>query len=577
MSPTAQDNWAFRTWTALQRHLSVSPNHGMVCGITSAQHGDGRSTWINLLARAANQRGFRVLTVATQSGATAKIKAEPAVKVDAAAAAKSGVTPKVPAVDSTALTANVLSSPMEISEKLSDPNSQPMVHIPLPGWVWNLERRKQWLTALNQWREIDNIVILVELPPASMPESVLLAENLPNLIWLANGGRSEAHETRTQLETLRHARANLVGAVLNRESSPPVRRHFARWTNAAMLLVTLGLASQSLLAQETAPDGATLAVPGGTGSFSAGQPAQRAAWQQRLTLGPGDVLTLSIFGQTDLTRKEVPVGPDGRISYLEAQNILAAGLTVDELRTALNDALGKYRRAPQCYVVPVAYRSKKFFVLGAVVQKGVFPLERPLTIIEAVALARGLETGLDDRNVVELADFSQSFLARQGKKLPVDFEKLFLEGDLSQNIAIEPNDYLYFPTANRQEIYVLGEVMFPGVVSYKAGSTALGAVAGRGGFNQRAWKKRLLVIRGSLNHPESFVLDASDILSARTPDLRLKPRDIIYVSHRPWIKAEELLDAAASAFVESAVVTYTGLHITPTSVGNTPVQPTLNP
>src|SRR5205085_9382572 len=119
------------------------------------------------------------------------------------------------------------------------PSSQPVVHIPLPGWVWNLERRKEWRDALNHWRRIDNLVILVELPPACVAEAVLLGSNLPNVIWLADCGRADAAETRAQLETLRHARCNLVGAVLNRDSAPSVKKRFPRWLGAFVLLGAL--------------------------------------------------------------------------------------------------------------------------------------------------------------------------------------------------------------------------------------------------------------------------------------------------------------------------------------------------
>jgi Mrp family chromosome partitioning ATPase len=61
------------------------------------------------------------------------------------------------------------------------------------------------------------MVLLVELPPASVPEAVLLAENLPQLIWLVDSGKPRARATREQLETLRHAKCRLVGAVLNHE------------------------------------------------------------------------------------------------------------------------------------------------------------------------------------------------------------------------------------------------------------------------------------------------------------------------------------------------------------------------
>src|SRR4029078_5815624 len=62
--------WAFRTWTMLQGRLSRSANHGLVCGITSCAEGQGRSTWIHMLAEAASLTGFRVLTIATRPSST---------------------------------------------------------------------------------------------------------------------------------------------------------------------------------------------------------------------------------------------------------------------------------------------------------------------------------------------------------------------------------------------------------------------------------------------------------------------------------------------------------------------------
>jgi len=93
-------------------------------------------------------------------------------------------------------------------------------HIPLPGKVWDLAHRKEWQDSLAQLRRMDNLVLLVELPPASMPEAVLLAESLPQLIWLADSGKASVRETRQQLQTLRHAKCRLVGAVLNHEPKP---------------------------------------------------------------------------------------------------------------------------------------------------------------------------------------------------------------------------------------------------------------------------------------------------------------------------------------------------------------------
>jgi protein involved in polysaccharide export with SLBB domain len=296
--------------------------------------------------------------------------------------------------------------------------------------------------------------------------------------------------------------------------------------------------------------------PGGTvasSALSAKAQPKRAAWQQRLTLGPGDTLNLALFEMPDTAQKAVPVGPDGRITFLQARDIQAAGLTIDEVREKLDEALGKFYQNPRVIIGPAAFHSKKYYVLGAVVGRGVYPLDRPLTVIEALARAGGLETGLYERNTVELADLSRSFLVREGKRVPVDFERLFQRGDLAQNALLEPEDYLYFALASSNEIYVLGEVGLPGVAAFLPRTTVIGAISARGGFTIRAFKSRVLVVRGSLNQPQTFVVDTKAILSAKAPDFKLQARDIVYVSQNPWIRAEEIIDTAATAFIQGFV------------------------
>jgi protein involved in polysaccharide export with SLBB domain len=293
------------------------------------------------------------------------------------------------------------------------------------------------------------------------------------------------------------------------------------------------------------------------------KPAQRAAWQERFTLGPGDQLGFSLFDTNEMTRTEMVIGPDGRLSFLEAENIPAAGLTVDELRVRFDAELSKFYRNPHTIITPVAYRSKKYFVLGSVMQGGIFPMDRPTTVIEAVARAGGLETGVYQRGTVELADLSHSFLARNGARVPVDFERLFQRGDLSQNTVLEPGDYLYIASAHGNEIYVLGEVMVPGVLAYAQKPTVVGAIASRGGFGPKAYKSRVLVVRGSLTHPQTFVVDTSAIVAGKAPDFKLQSKDIVFVNVNQWLKAADVLDTAAKAFMQAFTVEATSLHVGP--------------
>jgi protein involved in polysaccharide export with SLBB domain/capsular polysaccharide biosynthesis protein len=545
----AQSQWAFRTWTMLQGRLSPSVHHGLICGITSSSQGEGRSTWIRLLADAASLTGFRVLTIATRPS-TVEPKAPTENGCDLLPEA---LQPMDPADCLTPVVAagDALSSPGKVADHFSGPDSKPIVHIPLPGWVWNLERRRQWKEALEYWSKLDNVVIFVELPPGDAPETVLLSSSLPNLLWLSESGLADAADTRDQLETLRHAHCNIVGAVLNRQMSQPLKKRFPRWIAASVVLALLGLGG----AQAQEIDSAS--VPAQTNlSFAIVNPSQRAAWQKHLTLGAGDVLSFGLFGQPELAAPDIAIGPDGRVSFLEAQDVLADGLTIDELRARLDQELAKYRRSPHTMITPVAFRSKKYFMLGKIMVKGVYTLDRPLTVLEAIARARGFENGLVDRSVVDLADFSRSFIARDGKRIPLNFERLFQDGDLSQNIPVEPGDYIYIAPIDLGEVYIVGEVRLPGPATFSQGETIVSAIASRGGFTDRAYVGRVLVVRGSLNHPETYAINMTAIMYGDKTDFKLQAKDIIYVSPRPFARVEELADLATTAFIQGLITAW---------------------
>lgn len=574
MSEQDKARWAFRTWTALQSRLSPSPNQGFVVGFTSSSEGEGRSTWIKLLGEAASQCGFRVATLTTRDAATDTSEDRRRSARPAATAAASSVRFRTKAggevksaepvlVQETELSDDLLADPDVAVEQMlaTDNDGKSVVHIPLPGWVWNLEHRKEWLNSLNAWSAHENMVVLVELPPASEPEAVLLAQNLPNVIWLADSTKAEALESQRQIETLRLARCPLIGAVMNRSSDSSLSERFARWTPAPAM-AALALASFLAFAPHAG------AAEAAAGSFSIVSPAQRAAWQQQLTLGPGDTLRIALYGEPAGTQSEVTVQPDGRLSFLEAHDVVANGLTIDQLRQELDRALGEYRRSARTMISPVAFRSKKYHMLGLVSQKGAFTLDRPMTIVEAVARARGFETGPASGEVSELADLQHAFLVRNGQRQHVDFARLFNSGDLSQNIPVEPGDYFYFPPATSNEVYVLGAVQRPGAATLSEESTSLRAIAATGGFTNKAWRTKVLVVRGSLNEPKAMTVNLADVLAGKAADIVLEPHDIIYVSKRPWWKAEDLLDEAARAFTQSLVVYWTTDDVLPVVPNN---------
>lgn len=562
MTEAEKEGWAFRTLAVLKGRLQKDSREALVCGFISSNHGEGRSTWIHLLAGAARKQGYRVMVIAS-TPPPCLADAPPLQALDSVPDASSLALETVPAA-------------------LLTPAVQSVMNASLPGVAWSLEGREQWQNALEQLNHMENVVVFAELPPASMSESYLLSEKIPHLIWLCGRDQAQAGETRSQLETLRLSRGRLAGAVFNRASQTGWRRSFGFMKAAAALFCALwtfvACAQDAVLPsgnfnreKENMAPAAQDPVGGVStngGTLSVNKPDQLADWQKRLTLGPGDVLNIYLYDQPETAKTGLFIGPDGRLSYLQAQDVDAAGLTVDELRTKLEQTLSRFYRSPRVVVIPSAFNSKKYYLLGNVMQKGVFPLDRPVTIVEAIAKARGFVVISQMRSSLLQADLAHSFLVRREgtngfTRMTVDFESLFLRGDLAQNLALAPDDYLYFPPLDLPEIYVMGEVLQPGTSPYTEDMTALKAVITRGGFTEKAWRKKLLVVRGSLSHPQTFIVDAGAVLDARSKDFPLKSRDIVYVSRKPWSKAEDLLNAAITDFARSAIITWTGQNVGP--------------
>src|SRR5207248_928474 len=81
----------------------------------------------------------------------------------------------------------------------------------------------------------------------------------------------------------------------------------------------------------------------------------------------------------------------------------------------------------------------------------------------------------------DAADLRRSFVIRSGQFLPVDFYRLLKEGDMSQNIYLQPDDFVYLPSAAAREVYVLGGVTQPRAIPVSDRLTLAGAIAGAGG------------------------------------------------------------------------------------------------
>jgi protein involved in polysaccharide export with SLBB domain len=84
-------------------------------------------------------------------------------------------------------------------------------------------------------------------------------------------------------------------------------------------------------------------------------------------------------------------------------------------------------------------------------------------------------------------------------------------------------------------VYVAGEVVRPGEIEYHGGLTLVQAIFDAGGFNRRARRQEVLVIRpGADLKPVGTIVDVKEILRKGQikNDFELAPMDIVYVHHK---------------------------------------------
>ncbi len=270
----------------------------------------------------------------------------------------------------------------------------------------------------------------------------------------------------------------------------------------------------------------------------------------------GDKLLISIYGEVN-THRVVTVDYSGKITYLLIPPCFVLGKTIDEARELLNAELKKKFRFAFVTITPVEFGGRFYTVLGQVVSPGMKPFQGSETILSAICRCGGFVTGYFRSQTVELADLKHAFLARNGSYISVDFEKLFLEGDISQNVRLESGDYIYVPSSLEKEIYILGEVQIPTTLGFLNTVSLVEALSHARGVTSRA-SSRALIIRGSLTNPIKLEVDIKRILTGLEKDLYLQPGDIVYVPPMRLSNLKEMYQAGVRAFV-SIVATVAGV------------------
>lgn len=283
------------------------------------------------------------------------------------------------------------------------------------------------------------------------------------------------------------------------------------------------------------------------------------------TLGPGDHIEVDVMGEPG-SAALLTVGPDGKIYYGMLPGLDVWGLTLQQTQNLIAKELGRYVRGKvEIGIVLRTVESKKVWMLGRVAAPGVYSMTNSITLMEAIFNAGGPlnllgATGTGGTRDIatigmneDLVDYKKSFVLRDGKMLPVDFGRL-IKGDMSQNIYLHPDDYVYLAPGFSQEIHVFGAVGAPRTVPYSEGMSLITAIADAGGTSWDAYLHQVAIVRGSLQTPEIALVDLLKIQKGQAPNVYVAPGDIVYVPTKPWKKLEQYWDIVTSTFVGSVAI-----------------------
>lgn len=156
-------------------------------------------------------------------------------------------------------------------------------------------------------------------------------------------------------------------------------------------------------------------------------------------LGPEDAIEISVWKEPELT-KQLIIRPDGKISYPLIGEVQAAGRTVKELREEISKRLEKFVTDAQVTVLLLKAQHYKIYVVGKVNKPGEYVAGRPVTVMQALAMAGGLTPFAAPGRIV--------ILRRSGDReqtLPFNYKEVARGRNLEQNRVLLPGDVVVVP------------------------------------------------------------------------------------------------------------------------------------
>jgi protein involved in polysaccharide export with SLBB domain len=338
-------------------------------------------------------------------------------------------------------------------------------------------------------------------------------------------------------------------------STPILSKHIL----AVILSLFIGLFGPAAMAEETL-------LPLQVGTIQGSVEYSEGKYR----IGPGDVLSIHVYNQTEFTESGVLVRQDGYASFNGAGEIDVDGLTVDQLTRKLTERISDLVVNPIVTVKIAQMRPATVYLAGAFKQPGMYQMNSQLNVgggaqpqtisrvdfrlANIIANAGGVNMNADLHNVE---------IRRKGgsqESVKVDLWGMLKEGQATDDVMVQSGDTIYIPElphmALDDEQYslllrsalgpgtfpvrIIGEVAKPGIIELNGLSPYLNsAIAKAEGFKYGANRKVVAIRRFSGPNDISTIY-----VDPNKSDVMLRPNDVVFISEEKVYKAGRYFETA---------------------------------
>ena len=168
--------------------------------------------------------------------------------------------------------------------------------------------------------------------------------------------------------------------------------------------------------------------------------------ENAFVFGVGDEVVVSVDEEIPEFTGTYIIRQDGKITLKHLNEVVAAGLTVAQLRQKLETRLRLFLHEPQLTLSPGAIVSRNYFVAstnpttgGALMQA--IPYAGDVTLLDAFVQMGAPSTLLDDDCHVHVIRGDP----RYPRKMTINVKQIYTEGYTAGNIQIQPDDIVFVP------------------------------------------------------------------------------------------------------------------------------------